>query len=524
MSAKILVVGLDAFEPSLVKMWSEEGELPHLAELTKKGRWGYLRSVPNMNSAPAWSSFATGVNPGKHGIYYFTEIPERTYCRRLVNAGDRKAASFWSYLSQQGLSVGIVNVPISYPAEPVNGFLVAGMDAPNSNAEGFSYPDGFYSDVAQNLSEPYVIEPMIGSKIREKNYETAMQMVRSALKARLEFVNRALLRCPVDVLVTVFTAADVAQHFFWRFMDQGHPQYKESVSDEVRNFVKEIYGRLDKAVGELIEVTCPDLVLLLSDHGAGFNQRGGDFLYEWLVKVGLLKEWQIMHKPKWLGPSCSKGTSPWPILQNVAWRQTRAYAVGTDDIYLNLRSRDPLGQVLPASKDKLIEHITDLLEDSVDPVTKEPIIDYIAPAAEIYDGPHTMRAPDITIRWRTKHVLNGIATPGFEPVIPDGPLPLINGGHRLLGTLVVAGRGIEAKEKLLTASIMDVAPTILHWLELPIPSSYDGKVLTEVFTREWCATHPIVHTDYRSMTHPEQEHSEDHKAVEDRLRDLGYID
>lgn len=102
-----------------------------------------------MNSAPAWASFATGVQPGKLGIYYFTEIPRGTYCRRLINARARRAPAFWSYLSQQSIRVGIVNVPISFPAEPVQGFVIAGMDAPSTQVEGFCFPPDIFSQVVE---------------------------------------------------------------------------------------------------------------------------------------------------------------------------------------------------------------------------------------------------------------------------------------------------------------------------------------------------------------------------------------
>jgi predicted AlkP superfamily phosphohydrolase/phosphomutase len=477
-----------------------------------------------MNSAPAWSSFATGVRPGKHGIFYFTEIPEGTYCRRLVNAADRKALPFWRYLSQRNISVGVVNVPISFPAESVKGFLVAGMDAPRTGAEGFSYSKNFFNSVAGSLADSYIIEPMIGRMMRERDYAAAMEIVRTALQVRLEFIKRAVAQNPVEVLVAVFTAADVAQHFFWRFMDQDHPQYDESVSDEVSNFVKEIYHRLDSAVGDLMDLTSPDLVVLLSDHGAGFNQRGGDFLYEWLLKVGLLKERSIGRQLNLFNLSCPGETRPWPILRNVAWRRTRAYVVGTDNIYLNLRSREPRGKVNIKSKDALLKQIVDLLRQSTDPVTGEPVVDYVATAMETYDGPYAGHAPDITIRWRTQHVLNGIVTPGFEPVVADGPVPLINGGHRLFGTIVVSGQGIEARETLLDADIVDVAPTLLYWLGLSIPASYDGQVLMDAFAPDWRAAHPLIYVDYTEDVETLREPSENSRMVEDRLRDLGYID
>ena len=103
--AKQLIVGLDGATFDLIVPWVQEGSLPVLAELMRTGSWGPLQSVPNTNSAPAWSSFATGLNPGKHGIFYFTERVPGTYRRRPIHAGFRCGTTFWSLLSQAGCQV-----------------------------------------------------------------------------------------------------------------------------------------------------------------------------------------------------------------------------------------------------------------------------------------------------------------------------------------------------------------------------------------------------------------------------------
>lgn len=523
---RVLILGLDAFEPTLIQRWLDD--LPSIKSLITQGCWGRLRSAPNMNSAPAWVSFATGVQPGKHGIYYFTEIPRGTYCRRLINAHSRRAPAFWKYLSQQGIRVGVVNVPITFPAEPVNGFLIAGMDAPSPQTKDFCFPPEVFSQIAGKLSSDYCIEPRIHGMMRRQDYQAAMRIILNALQARLELVLRLTELIPVDVLTVVFTAADVAQHFFWGFMDSRHPHYRrKNVPSEVRDFIRTVYRRLDQAAGDLVDAFNPDLTIVLSDHGAGFNQRGGDFLFPWLQKLGLLHTTSSLWRRFWARlhrTDCPPGMQPWPLLRDVYWDKTKVYCVGTDDLFINLKGREPLGIVSPSERRALEEELLDLLRRTVDPYTHQPTVEYADVAERIYHGPYTHLAPDILIRWATSHILNGLLTPRYEPVLAEGEPPLISGGHRLYGVLILAGDRIRTG-KTLEADITDVAPTLLHWLGLPVPDHYDGRVLTELFEPDWLRCNPVR----KRSIQVEQERGKSPKddetwLVEERLRDLGYID
>ena len=97
---RLLIIGLDGATFDLIRPWATAGKLPNIARLMRSGTSAPLRSVPNQNSAPAWSSFATGKNPGKHGIFYFDERIEGTYNKRYLNGGFRQGESWWSIASR----------------------------------------------------------------------------------------------------------------------------------------------------------------------------------------------------------------------------------------------------------------------------------------------------------------------------------------------------------------------------------------------------------------------------------------
>ena len=108
-TTKILVIGLDAATFDLILPWVDEGALPHLAALLERGAHGPLRSVPNQNSLAAWTTFMTGKNPGKHGVYWFYDHQSDSYGIRFLNGSNVKDPRFWELASDAGKRACIEN-------------------------------------------------------------------------------------------------------------------------------------------------------------------------------------------------------------------------------------------------------------------------------------------------------------------------------------------------------------------------------------------------------------------------------
>lgn len=140
MAGQIIIIGMDGADPDLVLRWAGEGRLPAMQKLLDRGCGGTLWSTPNAMSPAAWSSFATGLNPGRHGVFYFLDRKPGTY--ELMHAGSRTrdGLSFWKAASLAGKKVAILHEPMTYPAEELNGVQVCGWLAPGANAPGYTYP------------------------------------------------------------------------------------------------------------------------------------------------------------------------------------------------------------------------------------------------------------------------------------------------------------------------------------------------------------------------------------------------
>src|SRR6185369_5188514 len=101
-----------------------------------------LTSTPNMHSASAWTSILTGLNPGRHGLFVFSDRDFATGKQVFFKGGDRTGELISAHLSRHGFTSGFLNVPMTYPAGcEAGGFMVSGLDAPSLNERAFSPPE-----------------------------------------------------------------------------------------------------------------------------------------------------------------------------------------------------------------------------------------------------------------------------------------------------------------------------------------------------------------------------------------------
>ena len=154
---RVLIVGLDGVPWELLRRWASEGHLPVIARLIETGSAGPLASTMPPTSGPAWSSFMTGKNPGQTGIYDFLYRRPGSYVFPPVNAALRSGQSLWSLLGEQGKRVAVVNIPISYPVEHVNGVLISGWMTPYF-AKDFTWPPELGEEISREVGD-YRIYP-----------------------------------------------------------------------------------------------------------------------------------------------------------------------------------------------------------------------------------------------------------------------------------------------------------------------------------------------------------------------------
>src|SRR5262249_9718040 len=270
-----------------------DGEAPELARLMAEGCHGVLRSTFPPLTPPAWSSFMTGKNPGKHGVFSFRRLASSGYrSGELITARDVRARTLWEIVSDAGRSVGAINVPPSYPVQPVNGFMVSCMFTPPGEADVIHPPE-----LRPLLGDDYTIainppERLVGSdpRYRERCLDYLRRLGELAERRR-EVTLRLLRERPWDLLSVVFYEPDRIQHFFWTHLaGLPTPDVPPAVAAEIADAARGLYRLLDRSVGELVRAAGPGTTtLVISDHGFAPEPERLVYVNRWLADEGYLR-------------------------------------------------------------------------------------------------------------------------------------------------------------------------------------------------------------------------------------------
>jgi predicted AlkP superfamily phosphohydrolase/phosphomutase len=550
---KVLVVGLDGVPLGLIRAWANEGKLPTFRRLMDQGAVGDLQSTVPPTSGPSWSTFMTGKNPGKTGIYDFLYRQEGTYIFPPVNASRRDGVALWRLLSDQSRTVGVVNVPMSYPVEEVNGYMISGWMTPYS-AQDFSYPDDLWRELRDEIGY-YTIYPT--ETFSESRRETFFKASDDLLDLRSSTVSYLMDKYPTDFFMVVVFDTDRILHQLWHYLDPGHPWREPSDGTDKSEPVVRYFQRVDAKLAEIVGRADEDtLVIILSDHGMG-PAHNFIVLNNWLLDVGLL---QLKRDPfrlfkSWLyrrgftlrnvhlvadrlglaKHAEYKGLYSMDYLMklvflsflDVDWSRSKAYSFGRHlgSIYLNVKGREPEGIIEPGREyEEVREEIMALARQFVDPRTGEPLIGEILKKEDIYEGPYLDRAPDLTLRPKDeRNIFFGLADFGSNTTVDT--VYRYSGMHRDYGLLIMNGKGVRQGVAIDGAGIQDLAPTILYAMQCPIPRDMDGRVLTEVFTEGFREQVPALDGDEASSREMRESaySKEAEEEIKERLRGLGYL-
>jgi predicted AlkP superfamily phosphohydrolase/phosphomutase len=547
---RILVIGLDGATLDLVQPWAAQGKLPHMARIMQEGACGPLRSVIPTVSPPAWTTFMTGQNPGKHGIYDFIARAPDDYQLQSARRDLSQLRTVFGLLSQADKRVGVVNVPLTYPPEKVNGFMVSGLKAPWRGQ--WTFPP----ELQERLrSQGYWIDLRVPYR-RGENERAFIQEMLDVVEMRTQASLALMDEIDWDFFMVVFRGSDDALEL-WHLHDPAHPAHDPDLARECGDGVERVYRALDDSIGRLLAQAGPDTdVLIMSDHGGGPVHKNvylNNWLHEhgWLEfkrqtpakagfkgllrRLGLTRDlgWKFfspnnLARLKRLLPFLVRWVpdSTTTLAEAVDWERTRAYSFGyIGQIYVNLKGREPQGIVPPGQEyERLVAQIKAALLEWKDPDDGRPIVDAVYSKDELYSGPFVERAPDLCLIMRDLSYIT-ITGQEFSAQSSLGP-PSHTGTHRLNGLLMALGQDFD-NTSIKGACLADVAPTILYLLDAPVPTSMDGRVLTDVLNPTLLEQRPIRYDErdeiQASEFLPDDWSAEDEARLVEHLKDLGYL-
>jgi predicted AlkP superfamily phosphohydrolase/phosphomutase len=551
MSEKVMIIGLDGGTFEVINPMINKGKLPHIAEIIKKGTSGTLHSSIPPTTPPAWTSFMTGKNPGKHGVLNFTQHEfdlSREPNKNLVNSFSINARTIWEILSEHEKRLMVVNVPMTYPPWEINGIMISGLIVPDEDSD-FVYPPEVKREIFEEMGG-YRVDNTTAPQTElvdikcwyfdneERRHNVALQLLR---------------KYPWDLFMVVYSLTDRIGHYFWHY----HDNQNLSNDEDFVQAVSRSYERVDGMIGDLLDtVDDRTTIFIISDHGFGPMEKVF-YINKWLFDEGFMR----LKKPAFLnflrlyrlelrkptikraiekiGNTFLSGMLPSRIAECkipvpkfrtrspfhlVDWSKTRAYA-GNFGIYLNLKGRERLG-IIERGKayGTLRKDIIERLQKLQDPETGERIVDEIFVREELYTGPFTEFTPDIMF------VLKGlryIQNDSFNFSISFKSKR--EGTHRKEGIFLAYGKNIRKGSQVNQAQIVDLAPTILHLLGCPVSDDMDGRVLSECFIPNFMKNNPIRYEQpVPSAPRKYKDHAafsrRDEEKIREGLRGLGYID
>jgi predicted AlkP superfamily phosphohydrolase/phosphomutase len=498
----------------------------------------------------------TGLNPGHHGVFEFIVRLGPDFREAPVNSTLRDGVPVWTLLSEEGRRVIVVNVPVTYPPEKVNGIQISGFLTPRGQRD-FAYPPGIIEELEAELG-PY--ELYHGEVYRPGAAGVVLDELYRVFDYRLRVARTLSQKKDWDFLMVHFWGVDRAQHELWHLGDPDHPSYRTDEGREHGQRLVDYYSRVDEGIGQLWEDAREKgaTFLLMSDHGFGPITRF--FMPNvWLLERDLLflkrDVWTSLKKLAFRagltpaaayrmamklglakmrlsgGFSSRKGLvdqvqKVFLSLGDVDWAKTRVFSKGNyGQFYVNLRGREPFGIVEPGAEYEAVrDDVIRQLKDTPDPDTGTPLFGEIYRREEIYQGPYVDLAPDIVyipadMSAKALGTLDFSSNKFIESTYGN------SGDHRMEGVLAAAGDHIRKGEEIEGATILDLAPTILYMMDCPVPRAMDGRVLTSLFEPEEVAGRPVRFSD-RELIHGIGGGAlgdDEDEAIRRQLRGVGYV-
>jgi predicted AlkP superfamily phosphohydrolase/phosphomutase len=497
----------------------------------------------------------TGKHPGKTGIYDFLYRAPGTYHFPPVNASLRDGRELWELLSEAGYRVGALNVPLTYPVKPVNGFMVSGWMTPYT-ARDYVYPPDLGDELREALGDYRIYPTMTCTVGHERQYlEASIQLLEMRTRTALYLLQRERW----DLFMTVIFDTDRVLHQLWHTLDPEHPWHKGRSPDghDDAELVLEYFRHVDRSLGQLFDADGDGatLKIVMSDHGMG-SAHNFVVLNNWLLDSGFLR----LRRTPWTGVKRAlfrmgitlrnvhrlanrlglakhaeyKGlySTDWLLklaflsFNDVDWSHSVAYSFGRHygPVYLNVRGREPQGIVEPGAEyERVCQQIAAAALEFRHPQTGRLLVDRVLRGQEVYHGPHAEHAPDlILIPADPRDIFFGLADFGSNRVVDT--VYRYSGMHRDHGMLLMAGPQIAAGAPVEGASIADITPTLLHLMGQPIPEDMDGRPRVELLAPAYRERAPELapaqeaEPGTRTVFNEQEE-----EQIAERLRGLGYL-
>lgn len=500
--ARVVVIGLDVGDGGLIQHWARAGHLPHFRRLVEEGSWFDLDSPAMVLHTSTWPTFATGMLPGRHGVYYpYQPLPGHQLAQH-IQPDHYGAPSFWGLAARQGRRCVVYDVPETFPEPGFNGRAIFEWGTWAWYGVRKAQPDDLLAELQARFGRyPLGIEATRLGLALPSRAALEQRLPRSVAHKR-ESLQWLMSKEPWDLVVAVFCETHPAAHYLWPAGVAGVRDAEESRFGPMLG----IYTAIDQAVGELRIGLPPDTAfIVVSGDGVRQNNAGWHLLPAVLERLGYanaddrndasrahakprsalgaLKRALPPRARRWIADHM-----PWQLREKLGahlqsaqidWSRTRAFTLPTDlegCIRVNLIGREPHGIVSPGAEyTSLCTDMRARLLTLINPATGQPAVRRVWIREEIFPGERGDQLPDVVVSWNDAAPIAALEAPGMERVEGMSPDPR-TGTHSTSGFLLACGPGVAAGRRA-HGHLVQVAPTVLRLLGLEENPGMDGAPL-----------------------------------------------
>jgi predicted AlkP superfamily phosphohydrolase/phosphomutase len=531
--SRVVIISLDGASWNVLGPLTEDSTMGFLSSLMNKGSYGVLESVIPPVTAPAWSSFMTGKNPDKHGVYEFRCFDIEDKKDYITNASYIQSETIWQILSRHNKKIISINVPYTYPVYEVNGIMVSGMDTPSDDSE-YCYPPSLKRVIKERFPEYVPVMKAWDMKdVANENKAIAyIDKLLELINLRVRLASYLLNEYEWDLAMLHIQETDYIQHVLWDNIIEVIKSDKDSILyKKIRSF----YRSIDASLRNLLEGIGSDDVniFIISDHGCT-SHRGVIYPNVLLEKEDILKRDISDSLRQRLKERLRESDNP--LVRGLYKFQKNARSIYKRDLSdlivgeklkiqqsidtLPVRWDDSMAVMIMGSQYAFI-HIRDdvgkrckeILLNLRDKRSNMSLFKDVVTIGEAYGREETDPAD----------ILVAIAQDGYSvsrgfkgTVLGESYYP---GIHHPDGIYIGCGRDIKegVRDGL---DLIDIVPTCLRLLEVPLVEDMDGRVAYSIIKRH--KTDKYDRSVY--IEHEKKEYTEkDQRLIEERLKTLGYI-
>ena len=432
----VIILGVDGAPYTLIQQFIKEGVMPNLAQIVQEGSFAQMdTSIPEVSSV-AWTTFFTGVNPARHGIFGFMDLKPKSYEMYFPNSQDIQSRTLWDRSGDQGYRSVVINVPSTYPARPLSGSLISGFVA--IDLAKATYPNSLLP-MLEKVNYQLDVDATKAAESMELFTESLVEV----LDAREKVLWDLLINEKWDLFIGVFTETDRMHHYLWEAI--------ENSSHKFHGFFKSIYARVDRFIGRVYDwFNGRGIFMIMSDHGF-CRIKKEVYLNYWLQSEGYLK--------------LSAGDQR--FYEDIT-PDSKAFVMDPARIYIHKKDKYPNGCVSSgdeylALRDELKSRLLDLK------INGEPVIQKVFLKEDLYEGPLMDQAPDLLLLPHWGYDLKGSLA---KKELTGNTL--FTGMHTRDDSTFIINQKISDNERV---NIMHVAPTAAKGLGLKNMKGFDKSPL-----------------------------------------------